>query len=243
MSKLNGKWINYDTENLTHSGDDLAVKFSDADAPDVNKVWSSAMIDTISGTLNDKISVGTSGTSGTSGVSGTSGSSGTSGIDGTSGSSGTSGVSGTSGSSGSSGTSGVAGTSGSSGTSGIDGTSGSSGSSGSSGTSGVAGTSGSSGTSGNSGTSGSSGSSGTSGGIPEVEYFTLDGDDITNKYVILANTPYAVTEVAMDIIGGCAQIYGIDYTVSGTQLGWNGLSLDGVVAAADKMRTFYTYTV
>jgi hypothetical protein len=52
---MNGKWINKDTENLTHSGDNLAVKFSDADAPDDNKVWSSEKINTISGALAAQI--------------------------------------------------------------------------------------------------------------------------------------------------------------------------------------------
>jgi len=81
------------------------------------------------------------------------------------------------------------------------------------------------------------------GGVDEIEYITVDATDISNKYTLLAQTPYAVTEVALDIIGGCAQIYGTDYTVSGTQLGWNGLGLDGVIAADDNIRVFYTYSV
>jgi hypothetical protein len=55
MSKLNGKWINKDTDNLTHLGDNLAVKFSDDEAPDSNKVWSSEKISTISGSLQTEI--------------------------------------------------------------------------------------------------------------------------------------------------------------------------------------------
>lgn len=55
MSKMNGKWINKDTDNLTNAGDDLAVKFSDADAPDDNKVWSSEKINTVSGALASQI--------------------------------------------------------------------------------------------------------------------------------------------------------------------------------------------
>lgn len=57
MSKMNGKWINKDTDNLTHVGDDLAVKFSDNEAPDNNKVWSSEKINTISGALAAQIPV------------------------------------------------------------------------------------------------------------------------------------------------------------------------------------------
>jgi len=55
MSKVNGKWINKDSDNLTHSGDDLKVQFSDSSSPDSNKVWSSEKIDTISGTLSTEI--------------------------------------------------------------------------------------------------------------------------------------------------------------------------------------------
>lgn len=79
------------------------------------------------------------------------------------------------------------------------------------------------------------------GGVSEIEYFTLASGHINNKYVTLANTPYAVTEVTLDIISGTSQEYGVDYTVSGTQLGWSGLALDGLLEVNDKLRTAYTY--
>jgi len=55
MSKLFGKWISKDFNNLEHSGDDLKVKFSDAEAADSNKVWSSEKISTVSGVLQTDI--------------------------------------------------------------------------------------------------------------------------------------------------------------------------------------------
>jgi len=137
MAKIFGKWVDKNANNLTHSGTELGIKFSDDSAAHSDKVWSSTKIDTISGTLNDKIT--------------------------------------------------------------------------------------------------------SVGGVDEVEYLTVAGGDITNKYIALANTPYSASEVAMDIIGGTAQIYDTDYTVSGTNLVWDGLDLDGVIEAGDKMRVFYTY--
>jgi hypothetical protein len=55
MSKIYGKWISRDDNNLTVSGTDLAVKFSDAEVPDANKVYSSEKIATISGVLSAEI--------------------------------------------------------------------------------------------------------------------------------------------------------------------------------------------
>jgi len=77
-------------------------------------------------------------------------------------------------------------------------------------------------------------------GTNEIEYITVSGTDITNKYVTLAYTPFLATEVALGIIGGSTQTYGVNYTVSGTKLSWDGLGLDGVLEAGDKFRIIYT---
>lgn len=55
MSKLNGKWINKDSDHLQHVGDNLAILFSDNSSADSNKIWSSSKIDTVSGTLQTGI--------------------------------------------------------------------------------------------------------------------------------------------------------------------------------------------
>lgn len=68
-----------------------------------------------------------------------------------------------------------------------------------------------------------------------VNKFTLSGTDITNKYVTLSGTPTTVTKTVVSVIGGDSQDYSIDFTVSGTQLSWNGLGLDGVLIAGDKL--------
>jgi hypothetical protein len=71
-------------------------------------------------------------------------------------------------------------------------------------------------------TSGGGGSSTTN----NVEYFTLDSTDIANKSVTLLNTPLESSDVMLDVAEGTMQIYGTDYTVSGTTLSWNGLGLE-----------------
>ena len=55
MSKINSKWISKNANNLEDSGNDLQVKFSDADAGHASKVWSSDKISTMSGTLSSEI--------------------------------------------------------------------------------------------------------------------------------------------------------------------------------------------
>ena len=63
--------------------------------------------------------------------------------------------------------------------------------------------------------------------------FTLTATDITNKYVTLTSTPSTPAFVDLVIRNAPSQSYADDYTVSGTQLTWNALGLDGVLAAGD----------
>lgn len=73
----------------------------------------------------------------------------------------------------------------------------------------------------------------------QIESFTLNATDITNKYVTLASPPSPATSVAIYPVGGSIQFYGDDYTVSGSQVGWNGLGLDGLLASGDKLVITY----
>jgi len=191
MSKIFGKWISRDDNNLTVSGTDLAVKFSDDEAPDSNKVWSSEKISTISGSLQTEID-GKSDVGHThddryyteaevdaliTTVSGliptdyyTQEEVNT--------------------------------------------------------------------------ISGALNDKITAvGGADAIEYLTLDAGHISNKYIDLAHSPITVADTTLDIIGGGPQIYGVDFIVaSGTELGWNGLGIDGIVEADDVMRVSYTYS-
>ena len=61
MSKMNAKWINYDSDNLKNSSGNLAINFADSDTADGNKVWSSLKVkdyaDTVAQGLDVKGSV------------------------------------------------------------------------------------------------------------------------------------------------------------------------------------------
>lgn len=78
----------------------------------------------------------------------------------------------------------------------------------------------------------------------KTEQIVLDGTDITNQYVTLAEIPLEVTEVSLDIIGGCAQQYGLDFSVTGQQLDFLGdLAIGGAIEleAGDVLRIMYKY--
>lgn len=68
-----------------------------------------------------------------------------------------------------------------------------------------------------------------------VNTITLTPTDITNKFVTLSAAPTSPTKTVMTVIGGPMQSYGADYTVSGSQLGWNGLFLDGLLVSGDML--------
>lgn len=76
----------------------------------------------------------------------------------------------------------------------------------------------------------------------EVEYFTLDMTDATNRYLELqSGIPASATNVAMDLIGGTAQALNGDFIVDGTKISWDFTSspLYGVMAYGDKARVIY----
>lgn len=76
-------------------------------------------------------------------------------------------------------------------------------------------------------------------GTQEVEYRTLSGGEAAAKQLTLSATPLSASKVMVDLIGGSAQEYSVDYTVSGSVLDWNGLGLDGVLSTGDKLRINY----
>jgi len=72
-----------------------------------------------------------------------------------------------------------------------------------------------------------------------VNLFTLSGTDITNKFVTLSSAPDTAADTILTVIGGPMQSYGADYTVSGSQLSWSGLFLDGVLVSGDMLVVQY----
>jgi hypothetical protein len=73
----------------------------------------------------------------------------------------------------------------------------------------------------------------------KVDKITLTGADITNKTVTLDEIPTTLNETRLVVIGGIEQEYGADFVVSGTTLSWNGLGLDGLLSAGEKIVVIY----
>jgi hypothetical protein len=75
----------------------------------------------------------------------------------------------------------------------------------------------------------------------EVEYFTLNATDSTNKYVALAGQPVSAGNVALDLIGGTAQAITGDFGVDGTKVKWDSTvyNLYPFIATGDKLRVIY----
>jgi len=88
-------------------------------------------------------------------------------------------------------------------------------------------------------------------GLDAAEKFTLDGTDITNKYVVLAQVPKAATVIRLVVMGGMEQDYAVDFAVTaddgGKRLSWDsaegGISvgMEADLAAADILRVWYEY--
>lgn len=80
----------------------------------------------------------------------------------------------------------------------------------------------------------------------EVEHFTLDGTDITNKYVTLNYESTSTGDVTLEVVHGSAQYIGIDYEVPVGELNkvsWLGLGLQDILEAGDKLVVTYNRTV
>lgn len=76
--------------------------------------------------------------------------------------------------------------------------------------------------------------------IYTVEYFTLDAAQILAGEVTLSNVPTSPSVVTLDVVSGSAQVYGEDYTVTGSALSWLAYPLHGILAEGDKIRVTYS---
>lgn len=77
------------------------------------------------------------------------------------------------------------------------------------------------------------GAGGGGGGAGNVilDTITLDAGMVAAKAANLSGTPAVAAYTLLQIAGGSVQIYGTDYTVSGTTLSWNGLGMDALPMA------------
>jgi hypothetical protein len=76
-----------------------------------------------------------------------------------------------------------------------------------------------------------------------TDHFTLTNIDEYNGYVTLSSLPVDASNVSLNVVGGSAQIYGFDYTVSGQNLSWipanlNLLDGDEIIAQYMEDGTF-----
>lgn len=79
----------------------------------------------------------------------------------------------------------------------------------------------------------------------QVDKYTLNNTDISNKAVILSKVPTNASKVNVDIPGGTLQVYSVDYTIDSAlsankTLDWNGLGLDGLLASGDILVVTYS---
>lgn len=74
---------------------------------------------------------------------------------------------------------------------------------------------------------------GTNIGQRGAEQRTLTSDEITNKYLTLANTPVNADVVIVEVVKGSVAAKGIDYSVNGANISWDGLALESKLVAGD----------
>lgn len=65
-----------------------------------------------------------------------------------------------------------------------------------------------------------------------LENLTLTSSNITNKSIGILKQPIT-GNFQLDIVSGTKQIYGQDYTTSGSFILWSGYSLDGILEVGD----------
>lgn len=75
----------------------------------------------------------------------------------------------------------------------------------------------------------------------KVEYITVSLTDVSNKYVTYSSAVGAGGKLRVCPMDGGPLHFGVDYTVDAglNRVGWNGLALDGIIAAGDVLRIIY----
>lgn len=84
----------------------------------------------------------------------------------------------------------------------------------------------------------STGNSSVGGGY-QAEQVAISNAQATAKEITLNSTPSEPTRTLLFIDGAAPAFYGLDYTVTGNILSWNGLRLDGLLAENDLIRIVY----
>ena len=78
-------------------------------------------------------------------------------------------------------------------------------------------------------------------GSEYTEYHVISSGEAAAKAFNLTYSPLTPSECLCDVIGGVAQQFGVDFTISVNVFSWNGLALDGILSAGDVIRLNYVY--
>jgi hypothetical protein len=76
-------------------------------------------------------------------------------------------------------------------------------------------------------------------GSLSVRIFVISAQNISDKGFKLDFLPNDVTTVILVPAGGAKQNYGTDYTITDGFLTWDGLGLEGLIAADDSVFLYY----
>lgn len=74
---------------------------------------------------------------------------------------------------------------------------------------------------------------------PVTEFRTITPTEVTNKKLILLNSPATPQTTLVDHVGGTSQEWNVDYTIVGNEVQWNGYALDGIIVSGYKLRIHY----
>lgn len=70
-------------------------------------------------------------------------------------------------------------------------------------------------------------------------FITITEDMATSKQLSLQMVPVDADSVQLTPVGGPLQILDIDFSVSGANISWDGLGLDGFLESGDQVQIFY----
>jgi PKD repeat protein len=73
------------------------------------------------------------------------------------------------------------------------------------------------------------------------DYFTITQHDVIARKLDLSLKPLSPENVAVSIVHGSAQQFGVDYTTSDSRISWLGLGLEGLISEGDIVRVQYYY--
>jgi len=78
------------------------------------------------------------------------------------------------------------------------------------------------------------------GAVSEIkELITISAEDQSSKSFALSQTPTTPANLNLFPLGAPKQIYGIDFTVSGATVSWNGMGLDGFLLEGEQVEVRY----